>query len=118
MKNPNQIYLEAHTAGMTAAQNCTPSAMVVNYVANGEKVREVVEGGVCGFAWVKMPNRGKFVNFLKQEQIGRKNEWEGGYHIWIGDFDQSMERKSSYARAFSKVLNENGIKATPHSRMD
>jgi len=118
MNTENIIYTTAHLAGIAAAENCTPNPMVVNYVSNGKPTQEVVEDGVCGFAWVKMPNRGKFVKFLKEQNIGRKDSYEGGYRIWISDFNQSMQKKESYARAFCEVLNQKGIKAFAQSRMD
>ena len=78
-----------------------------------------VSDGVCGFAWVNIkPARGKFVKFLKDNNIGRKDSYYGGYTIWVSGFGQSLARKESYARAFADVLTTNGIKAYAMSRMD
>ena len=55
--------------------------------------------------------RGKFVKYLKDNNIGRKDSYYGGYTIWVSGFGQSMTRKENYARAFVKVLNENGLKS-------
>ena len=75
--------------------------------------------GVCGFAWVNIkPARGKFVKYLKDNNIGRKDSYYGGYTVWVRGFGQSLARKESYARAFADVLTTNGIKAYAMSRMD
>ena len=42
----------------------------------------------------------------------------GGVDIWVGEFNQSMERKEACAAAMARVLNEAGIKAYSMSRMD
>ena len=75
--------------------------------------------GVCGFAWVNIkPARGKFVKYLKDNDIGRKDSYYGGYTLWVSGFGQSLARKESYARAFAKHLEQNGITAIAMSRMD
>ena len=58
------------------------------------------------------------VKFLKDNKIGRKDSYYGGYTIWVNQFGQSMTRKENYARAFTKVLTENGLTAYSMSRMD
>ena len=75
--------------------------------------------GVCGFAWVNIkPARGKFVKFLKDNNIGRKDSYYGGWTVWVSDFGQSVTRKENYARAFAKVLGDYGITAYSMSRLD
>ena len=58
------------------------------------------------------------MKYLKDNNIGRKDSYYGGYTIWVSGFGQSLDRKSAYARAFVKVLNDNGLKAYAMSRMD
>ena len=126
MKTPQEIYSEAHSAGLAAGHGCTPTPMVVGQPTTPlgndidyEKETYYVADGVCGFAWINIkPARGKFVKFLKDNKIGRKDSYYGGYTIWVNQFGQSMTRKENYARAFTKVLNENGLKAYSMSRMD
>ena len=126
MKTPEKIYNEAHGEGLVAGLGCTPTPMIVGQPTevlgndiDFDKDVHYVSDGVCGFAWVNIkPNRGKFVKWLKDNDIGRKDEYYGGYTVWVREFGQSMARKESYARAFTRVLSENGIKAYNMSRMD
>jgi hypothetical protein len=120
------LYTTAHNAGMEAGMNHNPVPMMVgtakslfdNSIDDSKPVYRV-NSGVCGFAWVSIrPARGKLVNWLKKNGIGRKNNYEGGYQISVFEFGQSMEQKEAYARAFAKVLRENGIDAYAGSRMD
>jgi hypothetical protein len=114
----SELYTQAHNAGMAAAKASIPTPMVV---VNGEtrEVVDVVDDGVCGFAWINIkPARGAFVNYLKSIQVGDVDSYYGGYTIWVSDFNQSMTRKEAYAKAFTKVLESWGITAYFASRMD
>ena len=112
--------------GMAAGNGCTPTPMVVGQPTTPlgndidySKETYYVSDGVCGFAWINIkPARGKFVKYLKDNDIGRKDSYYGGYTIWVSGFGQSLDRKSAYARAFAEVLNENGLTAYAMSRMD
>jgi len=126
MKTPQEIYSEAHSAGLAAGHGCTPTPMVVGQPTTPlgndidyEKATYYVADGMCGFAWVNIkPARGKFVKFLKDNDIGRTDSYYGGYTVWVSEFGQSMHRKENYARAFTSVLRENGLTAYNMSRMD
>ena len=126
MKTPQEIYSEAHSAGMAAGHGCTPTPMVVGTPTTPlgndidySKDTYYVADGLCGFAWINIkPARGKFVKFLKDNDIGRKDSYYGGYTIWVSAFGQSVTRKENYARAFAKVLGDNGITAYNMSRLD
>ena len=75
----------------------------------------------CGFAWVRIkPARGQFVNFLKKMEVGRTDEYEGGYVIYNPSQNntQWMDAKYDGAKAFAAVLQEHGIKARAECRMD
>jgi hypothetical protein len=120
-----QLYSLADTTARAAVANMQVQAMTVREHANplddsSAVVRQYhVEDGICGFAWVKInPARGKFVNWLKKNKIGKTDAFEGGYMIWISDYNQSMQKKEAYACVFSKVLSDNGIRAYAMSRMD
>jgi hypothetical protein len=125
------ILAEAQEAASAAFKSCRPTPMVVGQARGlfGNEIvpgtEEVVEDGVCGFAWVKIrPARGPFVKFLKARDIGRKDDYEGGYYLSsydvlpFRDFTQSMERKYAACSAFAGVLSSYGLDAYAMSRMD
>ena len=123
---PATVYAEAHALGIAAGNACSPTPMVVGTPTTPlgddidySKDTYYVSDGVCGFAWVNIkPARGGFVKFLKDNKIGRKDSYYGGWTIWVSGFGQSVDRKSAYARAFAKVLGDNGITAYNMSRLD
>jgi hypothetical protein len=121
-----EIYLKARNAGMEAAQNCMPTPMVVgtpttplgNDIDTNKQMYFVSEG-VCGFAWIQVkPGTSAFAKWLKKNNLARPDSYYGGVSIWVGEFNQSMQRKEAYANAFANVLNECGIRAYSMSRMD
>ena len=112
-----QIYDLADKAGKDAAAKCTPVPMAVTT----EQGRLIVwvNGGVCGFAWVKIrPAMGEFVSYCKRKKLGSTNDYCGGFDIWISAYGQSMELKSAYAAGFANELRSHGIAASAHSRID
>ena len=123
---PATIYADAHAQGVKAGNACNPTPMIVGTPTTPlgndidyEKDVHYVSDGPCGFAWVNIkPARGKFVKFLKDNNIGRKDSYYGGYTIWVSGFGQSLDRKTAYAQAFAGVLKENGLTAYSMSRMD
>lgn len=111
-----QIYDMADKAGKQAASECTPVPM---HVMNGNRCIEVVAGGCCGFAWVKIrPAMGEFVSYCKRKKLGSTNDYSGGFDIWIGAYGQSMDLKTAYAAGFANELQNHGINASSHSRID
>jgi hypothetical protein len=124
--NPEQIHYEAVQAGLKAGEAHKPVPMIVgspssplgNDIDPNQPVYRV-DSGVCGFGWVNIkPARGKFVSWLKKNNIGRTDSYEGGYRIPCFEFGQSLEKKERYVRAYAQVLNDHGIKAYANSRMD
>ena len=108
----------AHRAGMEAGNNAIPAPMVI---VDGEtkEVIDVVDDGLCGFAWINIkPARGAFVNYLKERKWGSYDSYYGGHSIWVHHFGQSITRKEAYAFAFAKVLLAHGITAYAGSRLD
>jgi hypothetical protein len=102
-----------------------------------------VGDGACGFAWIKVITRRarptdkdynatlntQFANWLKAQAKtqGRRNDeimlpdktaYNGGVDIWVSGFDQSVQKKETYAAAFAGVLQKAGIRAYSHSRLD
>jgi hypothetical protein len=119
------LFSVAHDAGMLAGNNAVPVPMHVVQRANPFddsspiiKRYEPVMDGVCGFAWITVrPGNGSFARYLKDSKGCRKG-YHGGVELWVRDFNQSLERKMAYARAFADVLIAAGVNAIPGSRMD
>jgi hypothetical protein len=129
---------KAEAAGRAAMKEVTPIPMVVqkhvNPLNDNSPVKNqwVVEGGVCGFAWVKIYYKGsaniKFINGLKKANLCgsvndhgcpfKKDSYQGGFLYWVRDGGQSMTYKEAYGHAFVRVLREAGIDAGCYSRMD
>lgn len=126
--NMQMIYTEAFDEATRAFNGTTPVPMLVGQARSlfgNEMVpgtEEFVADGVCGFAWVKIkPARGPFIKFCKQNNIGSKDDYAGGWSINMGLINrasQSMQRKEAAGRAFAKVLQNYGINAWMESRMD
>jgi len=120
-----RIYKKAHEAGLIAGETAGVIPMIVGQPSTPfgndvdySKPTYFVEGGVCGFAWIKIsPARGAFVNYLKSIEVGSKS-YTGGFDIWVRGFGQSLQRKEAYAQAFTEILRENGINAYAESRLD
>jgi predicted nucleic acid-binding Zn finger protein len=85
----------------------------------GDAVQEhVVEDGVCGFASVIVkPANSAFAKYLALQHGARKHYY-GGISLSINDFNQSLQKKEAYAKAFAGVLVDAGINAHYESRMD
>lgn len=119
------LYDKARKAGLAAAEACNPTPMVVGQAASlfGNEIvpgtEEVVADGPCGFAWINVkPGNSKFANWLKKNSLARADSYYGGVCIWVGEFNQSMQKKEAYAYAFANVLSDEGIRAYASSRMD
>jgi hypothetical protein len=83
-----------------------------------------VEGGVCGFAWVKVyPGNSRFANWLKRSGKGR-SAYGGGVSYWVSRYGQSMTRKEAFAQAVAESLRSSLVEADARggvyagSRMD
>lgn len=107
---------EALAAGNAAGSGITPSTMYIRDTRTGETWAE--SEGPCGFAWVKVYEKGSSSFgrwFLKN---GARKGWNGGLEFWIGGFNQSIERKEACASAMARVFREHGIQAYAESRLD
>lgn len=124
-RNPifHGIMDQAQAAGREAGEACRPVPMAV--VAGdifgkplpGAEV-EVVEDGVCGFAWVSIKGNTKFGRWASQQGLTLKDYPSGLLIRLEGNYNQSMQRKEAHARAMVKVLREHGIDCYVKSRMD
>jgi hypothetical protein len=86
---------------------------------------EYVSDGPCGFAWISVKPQNKGNTKLGKEERKvlesenfRHNDYEKNYQLWISAFNQSLQKKEAYARAYAKVLRDSGINAYAGSRMD
>lgn len=120
-----ELILRARELGLDAGNAARPQTMIVgtpttifgNDIDRSKPVYVVPEG-VCGFGWVHiMDGRSRFVNWLKKKKLGRPHH-DKGWVISCSDFNQSMERKEAYCRAYARVLSEAGIECYADSRMD
>lgn len=120
------LWDKAVTAGKAAGAARTPTAMIVGhpskFMGNDvdlSKEHWIEPEGVGGFAWVIVkPGTSAFAKWLKAKKYARTDSYYGGVSIWIGDYNQSMERKSAHAGALANVLAEAGYNAYSMSRMD
>lgn len=118
------LFERAMREGKAAAEACVPVPMVVTQHVNPLNdnspvlFRDIVNDGVCGFAWVVVsPGTSRFARWLKANRLARSG-YGGGVHIWISDYNQSMERKKAHARAMVRVFSDAGINCYFDSRMD
>ena len=117
------LYKAAHAAGLKAAAEVKCRPMIVaddpSWPGCGTGKTYVVEGGVCGFAWVNFPANTSFTRALKAAGIGRKDSYAGGWTVNVFEHGQSMARKEAHAGAMASVLQAAGVaKAYSHSRID
>jgi len=114
-----KIYELAHNAGEIASHTCIPTPMIFN---GSNPIFE----GYCGFAWITIFDARKgMARWLKKNNIGSKN-YKSGWDVFahpIPNKDdtwdvQSIEPKEAYARAFEKILLDNGIQCQMESRYD
>lgn len=128
----SRIHADAHDAGMKAGEACNPTPMIVFERHNPFDDKspivntwEPIASGVCGFAWINIrPGTCSFARWASKQPslmgagtLAHKSYY-GGVDIWVPFFDQSLEKKSAYASAYAKILNENNIQARSMSRMD
>ena len=101
--------------GRKAGLDETPIPMAVF----GREATYVVEGGVCGFAWIEIrPARGPLVTYLKKAGMGRYDSYNRCYRFNIHDFGQSMTRKEAMAFAMAEHLRKCGYNVYAGSRID
>ena len=123
---------KANAAGIAAVEKLNVVPMIVGQetslfsnVIDRSKPTYYVADGVCGFAWVDVypvnkgnTRAGKEERKILESEGFRKNDYEKSYQLWISAFNQSMQKKETYARAYAEVLRANGLKAYSGSRMD
>jgi hypothetical protein len=128
-----EILTEADVAGREAVQKLKVIPMIVGQgkslfsnEIDYSQPTEYVADGVCGFAWTYVyPDYKGNTKLGKEERkvleaCGFEKDYcnPKKYTLWVSDFNQSMQKKEAYARAFSGVLRSRGIQAGSQSRMD
>lgn len=103
------IAREAHEAGMKAAEEANVQMIGVQGYAGSFPI--------CGFAWIRFPGNTAWGRWAKKN-AGASKAYPTGLSIWVSQFNQSVDRKYAYARAYANVLNSHGIKAHADSRLD
>jgi hypothetical protein len=131
-KTFHSICVRAHEAGMKAVESAKIVPMIVGAEAgfmSGQidytQPVEYVADGVCGFAWISVSPEFKGSTKLGKEErrvlekFGFwKNDYEKCYQISVSYFNQSLQKKEAYARAYAEVLRAEGIDAYARSRID
>jgi hypothetical protein len=113
------IVAEAHEAGDKAANDAI--AGLKDYVIRDGFTGRVVDQikSLCGFAWINVkPGNSRFAKYLKEKRIAHTDGYYGGVTIWVSAYNQSVDLKEAYARAYANVLTKHGIKAYSASRLD
>lgn len=123
-RNFPALYSAAWQAGVSAATACVPVPMQVVQRANPLDDRSPVVhayapvmDGVCGFASVKFAGNTAFGKWAKRKGYARA-AYGGGLSVWIGDYNQSLQKKEAHAYAMAGYLSANGIPANGESRID
>lgn len=111
-----KAYAQAHAIAHAAALKAVPAVMVVEEVVGPNPGQRWVEPeGACGFAWIKVrPGNSSFAKWCVKNKNAHK-AYDGGVDIWVGDYNQSYDRKMAYASAFARniamTLSLSGITA-------
>jgi hypothetical protein len=116
---------DAIAAGTAALEACVPEPMtVISKCGLAPETTYVVDDGVCGFAWVRVPGNSWFIRALKKvwlagdHQVFHRDEYAGGYMYWVGAGNQSYERKMAFAKAMAEELRKNGVECSYNGRLD
>jgi hypothetical protein len=107
------LWQDAYQAGLDAVDKLNVRPMVVS----GGGKSWYVPDGVCGFAWVTVPGNSAFGKWGKAKGLFSK-AYPKGLWYWVGEFDQSMQKKEAFAAAVAAKLRDAGIDAYSNSRMD
>lgn len=121
----NDIYEEAHRAGLKALTECKPIPIrVVEHANMLDDASPIIKDwglidGVCGYAWINVkPGTSRFARWLKENKKADTDTYYGGVTIWVRYGGQSLERKEAYAEAFADSLIKRGFHAINMSRID
>jgi hypothetical protein len=114
-----KLYHLAHSHGLMASIGVKTTAVKLN---DGN----IMTDGLCGFAWVILPDGRKgFARWINKNGLGCIYKGQG---VWISakveisslakTSIQSIDRCNAYVIAFSNVLQANGVKCYVKSSVD
>ena len=112
-KQCRAMFDAAHAAGVLAAEEATPTPMLVQQHASPlddsspvTKQWEVPEGP-CGFAMVLIrPATSRFANWLKKNGHAQYSDYYKAVLFFINGYGQSHTRKKAFAGAFARELQQ------------
>ena len=132
-----KIFAEAEEKANISALRGTPEPMIVrehkNTLDDNSPVEKeyFVEGGVCGFAWVHLPNARKPEAKFAKEHYRAYPHYDAGVrrtrgvaisaspkHSQDSPLIQSYEINMAWAKEFARVLNSHNIEASAGGRID
>lgn len=116
-----EIYNKAVISGKNAVNELIAKNQVQPMIVHDSvnKKDYFVSDGLCGFASVNIkPANCKFAKFLINQKLAYKSDYYGGVSYSISDYNQSYQKKCSFASGFSKILTENNIRNYVQSRLD
>lgn len=129
-KEAEKLYNRAVQAGVTAVEAAikanmiqgmivgTPTSLFGNDIDYSKPV-DYVADGPCGMASVQIrPSVGGIASYLRKKGLAKYSDYEKCAYVYIGAYNQSLQKKEIYGRAFAAVLREAGIDAYVSSRMD
>ena len=110
------VWSKAWEAGRAAGIAHKPRVMVITDQTGN--LIETVADGACGFAWLTVLGANKgFGHWLIKQGLAKRG-YTGGAQVWISDYNQSYERKSTHADAMAESLRANDIIAYSDGRLD
>jgi hypothetical protein len=89
-----------------------PDQAMANYARTVHPDAEIIvdrglNEGVCGFGWISVrPGNSSFAQWAKKNAGFNSGGSSMGTYYWVGDYNQSYERKVAHARAAAKVLSD------------
>lgn len=95
------IFDLAHRVGIDASNNTKPHI-----------------SWIPGFAWIVIDGNSEFSRWTKKRGLSRQGTYKGREISSSKLVPDHLDHKEAYVRAFSKILNDYGIKAGAHSRLD
>ena len=115
-----RLFTQAVMAGNKAGEEAIPRPMIVTGgILGGKKESWYVSEGMCGFAWVDVPDKTcELAQYMMIFERGYSDYPKVHAKYWVSEFNQSYERKLAYAKAMAKVFRDAGFEATYDSRLD
>ena len=73
---------------------------------------------IFGAAWVTIDGTSEFARWTKNKNLSRQGTYKGREISCSRLVTDHLDHKEAYVQTFAKVLNEYGIKAASHTRID